>query len=217
MRSARGIPRAVELTAAAVALLALSPVMLACAAAVGVTSGTPVLFRQRRMGWRGRPFVLLKFRTMQTSAPSAPQITVDGDDRITPIGHLLRRTKLDELPQLWNVVRGDMSLVGPRPEALSYVDPRESRWQQVLKARPGLTDPVTLALRDEQRLLAQIDGDREAFYMETLQPFKLRGYVEYLERRSWRTDVRVLWDTVISVLSPGRRRVFTLDDIKVPR
>jgi lipopolysaccharide/colanic/teichoic acid biosynthesis glycosyltransferase len=218
MSAARGIPRAVEVPAAALALLALAPVLLACAAVVGVTSGPPVLFRQRRMGWRGRPFVLLKFRTMRTSAPGAPQITADGDDRITPVGHLLRRTKLDELPQLWNVVRGEMSLVGPRPEALIYVDPRESRWQQVLRARPGLTDPVTLALRDEQQLLAQIDGDREAFYMETLQPFKLRGYVDYLERRSWRTDLRVLWDTALSVLAPGRGPVITMDDIKaVPR
>jgi lipopolysaccharide/colanic/teichoic acid biosynthesis glycosyltransferase len=107
-----------------------------------------------------------------------------------------------------------MALVGPRPEALAYVDPNEPRWREVLQVRPGLTDPVTIALRNEQLLLAQVLDDREAFYMQTLQPFKLSGYVTYLHQRSWRTDERVLWDTALAVMDPDRTPVFTLDEIK---
>lgn len=221
MNTPKGIPRPIEALVALTTLLLLMPLLLVCVALVWWGSGRPVFFRQQRMGYRGRPFTLIKFRTMRASSPGALQVTVDGDDRITPIGHVLRRLKLDELPQLWNVVRGDMALVGPRPEALPYVNTAEPRWREVLEVRPGLTDPVTIALRNEQQLLAQVTDDREAFYLQTLQPFKLSGYLAYLDRRSWRTDVRVLWDTLLAVVAPGRCPVFTLDDIRasstVPR
>ncbi len=210
----KGIPRGVELAVAMTTLVLLAPLLLVCCVLVRLSSGPPVFFRQQRMGHGARPFTLIKFRTMRMSPPDAPKITAQGDVRITPLGEFLRRTKLDELPQLWNVVRGDMSLVGPRPEALDYVDPDEPRWREVLRVRPGLTDPVTISLRNEQLLLAQVAGDREAFYIETLQPFKLRGYVTYLNQRSWRTDVRVLWDTLLAVVDPNRAPVFTLDEIK---
>jgi lipopolysaccharide/colanic/teichoic acid biosynthesis glycosyltransferase len=112
----------------------------------------------------------------------------------------LRKTKLDELPELWNVLRGDMSLVGPRPEVPRYVDMKHPLWQLVLKARPGITDPTTLSLRNEELLLSQVNGDRERFYMEVLLPFKLRGYLKYLRIRTIGTDVGVLWRTVIAVI-----------------
>lgn len=214
MTHTKGLPRSVELLVALATLLLLAPLMALCVALVRASSGAPVFFRQQRMGQGGRPFTLLKFRTMRESSADAPQVTAEGDTRITRAGHLMRRLKLDELPQLWNVVRGDMSLVGPRPEALVYVDPTEPRWREVLGVRPGLTDPVTIALRNEQQLLAQVVDDREAFYLNTLQPFKLRGYVAYLDRRSWRTDVQVLWNTLVAVLAPSRTPVFTLDEIK---
>ncbi len=107
-------------------------------------------------------------------------MTAGGDSRVTAIGRFLRRTKLDELPELWNVVRGEMSFVGPRPEVERFVRLEDPLWREVLEARPGLTDPTTLRLRDEESLLASVEGDREAYYRETLQPLKLRGYVEYL-------------------------------------
>jgi lipopolysaccharide/colanic/teichoic acid biosynthesis glycosyltransferase len=107
---------------------------------------------------------------------------------------------LDELPQLWNVVRGDMALVGPRPEVARYVDLQSAAWQQVLQVRPGLTDPVTLQLRAEESLLAAIEGDRERFYLQKLQPHKLRGYIQYLNKRTWQTDVNIIWQTMAALI-----------------
>jgi lipopolysaccharide/colanic/teichoic acid biosynthesis glycosyltransferase len=183
----------VEATLACLGLAIASPILLLIAA----TSPRPVLFRQQRVGLNGRPFTLLKLRTMRV-APEGSQLTVSGDARITPVGRWLRRFKLDEIPQLWNVVRGDMSLVGPRPEVPRYVD-ESPLWRQVLSARPGLTDPVTLRLRDEEALLASVEN-AERFYRERLLPWKLRGYCEYLERRSWATDLGVLGATALAVL-----------------
>ena len=154
------------------------------------------------MGRGGRPFRLVKLRSMRV-AREGPRVTARGDDRVTPVGRVLRRTKLDELPELWNVLRGDMSFVGPRPEVPEYVDLTDPAWAEVLQARPGLTDPVTLALRDEEDLMESVAGDRERYYRETLQPRKLAGYRSYLQRRTWRSDVGVIWSTVVALL-PGR-------------
>jgi lipopolysaccharide/colanic/teichoic acid biosynthesis glycosyltransferase len=212
LRPEQGIPRWVEAIAGAMALLLLAPLVCVCALLVAAGSGRPVLHKQLRAGRSGRPFTLYKFRTMCPSNAGA-QVTASDDVRVTRVGRVLRRLKWDELPQFWNVVKGDMALVGPRPEALVYVDLREPRWRQVLAVRPGLTDPVTIALRNEESLLAAVDGDRDEFYRRTLQPFKLRGYIEYLQRRSWRTDMRVLRDTVVTVLRPGRAPLITIDDV----
>ena len=124
--------------------------------------------------------------------------------RITRVGRLLRKSKLDELPELWNVARGDLSLVGPRPEVPRYVDLNNPLWRRVLEARPGITDPVTLRLRNEEELLAGCKGDPEQFYLNTLQPYKLHGYVTYLRQRSWRTDVGVLLGTLLAVVFPAQ-------------
>ena len=212
-RARPGLPRWADVVVAVVVLVLLTPVLAACAVLVLACSGRPVFFGQLRMGRRARPFRLYKFRTMRP-AIGGPQFTADGDARITWIGRFLRRTKCDEIPQLWNVVKGDMSLVGPRPESVAYVDASEARWREVLTVRPGLTDPVTIALRNEEALLRQVHEDREEFYVRTLQPFKLRGYLDYLHQRSWRTDVHVLRETVLAVLLPDRAPQPTLDDIK---
>jgi lipopolysaccharide/colanic/teichoic acid biosynthesis glycosyltransferase len=193
-----GLYRPLEAAMALTALALSSPVFLAAAALVAVTSPGPVLFRQARVGLGGRPFTLLKLRTMRV-APEGSQLTASGDARITPVGRWLRRFKLDELPQLWNVVRGDMSLVGPRPEVPRYVDASDPLWRSVLSVRPGLTDPVTLRLRDEEALLAGV-ADVEGFYRERLLPWKLRGYRDYLDRRTWATDLAVLGSTILAVL-----------------
>ena len=111
--------------------------------------------------------------------------------------------KFDELPEFWNVLKGDMSLVGPRPEVPRYVDLRNPSWQLVLQTRPGITDPVTLRLRNEEQLLAAVEGDVERFYLEALQPVKLRGYLEYLQRRSWIEDLKVIVRTTIGVIRPS--------------
>jgi lipopolysaccharide/colanic/teichoic acid biosynthesis glycosyltransferase len=114
----------------------------------------------------------------------------------------LRKTKVDELPELWNVLKGDLSLVGPRPEVPRYVDMENPLWKRVLQARPGITDPVTLKLRNEEVFLAQVEGDREEYYLKVLQPYKLQGYLEYLSKRSSWTDVNILFQTAVAVIFP---------------
>jgi lipopolysaccharide/colanic/teichoic acid biosynthesis glycosyltransferase len=208
----RGLPRWLEASAALVGLVLTAPVLAGAAAAIALTSRGGVLFRQARVGRAGLPFTMLKLRTMTTSS-AGPQVTADDDRRITAVGRVLRKLKLDELPALWNVVRGDLSLVGPRPEVPRYVDASDPLWREVLAHRPGLTDPVTVRLRNEEALLASVPGDREAFYRETLQPFKLAGYAAYLRHRSWLTDLGVIWWTLLAVVSPGRVPPPTLAEI----
>ena len=197
--AASGLPRSVEVPLAAAGLLVAAPVLAVAAAAVVATSGLPVFFRQSRIGRAGKPFTLVKLRSMRASR-GGPEVTARGDSRVTAVGRFLRKTKLDELPELWNVVKGEMSFVGPRPEVARYVSLEDPLWREVLSVRPGLTDPVTLSLKDEELLLAGVKGDPEAFYREKLQPVKLAGYCDYLRRRTWRTDVGVIWDTLKAVL-----------------
>jgi lipopolysaccharide/colanic/teichoic acid biosynthesis glycosyltransferase len=212
----RGLPRIVELMAAGTALAAAAPVIACAAVAVKLTSPGPALFRQDRVGRGGRTFSFVKLRTMRSSSSSSsgPSVTVKGDARVTSVGRVLRKTKLDELPQLWNVVVGDMSLVGPRPEVPRYVDAADPLWQRVLDARPGLTDPVTLRLRNEEELLASVDGDREQFYRSRLLRWKLRGYSEYLDARDWMSDVAVLAKTALAVIKPDLIAPPTLAEIE---
>jgi len=195
----RGLARPLEVALAASGLVLSAPLLAAAAVAVAATSGLPVLFRQVRVGRYALPFTLIKLRTMRSSG-GGPKVTAGNDPRITAVGRFLRRTKLDELPELWNVLRGDMSFVGPRPEVADYVHPESPLWREVLSVRPGLTDPVTLRLRHEEALLESVEGDREKYYRETLQPRKLEGYVAYLRRRSWRTDLGVLLATAGAIL-----------------
>jgi lipopolysaccharide/colanic/teichoic acid biosynthesis glycosyltransferase len=199
-----GLPRAVEVTLALAGLVATAPLLAVAALAVALSSRGPVLFHHERVGWRGRHFRLVKFRTMRHGATGL-EISAADDVRITPVGRVLRRLKLDELPQLWNVVRGDMSLVGPRPEVPRYVDAEDPRWAEVLSVRPGLTDPATVRYRDEERVLASVSGDRDRHYREVVLPAKLRESLEYLRRRSWRTDVSVLFGTLGEVMRTEER------------
>ncbi|MCA1581412.1 MAG: polysaccharide biosynthesis protein [Acidobacteria bacterium] len=199
---ATGLPRIFELLAAGSVLLVFSPVLLLCAIGVALSSRGPVLFRQKRIGRRGEIFTLYKFRTMRAGV-DGPQVTAKGDDRVTLVGRLLRATKLDELPELWNILKGDLSLVGPRPEVPRFVDLGNPLWRKVLRVRPGLTDPVTLRLRNEEALLSAVVGNRETFYRDVLQPYKLRGYADYLDRRTIWTDLEVLLRTAVAIVRPS--------------
>jgi lipopolysaccharide/colanic/teichoic acid biosynthesis glycosyltransferase len=192
--------------------LTITAPILACAAVLTkLTSPGPILFRQKRVGQHCRHFTLFKFRTM-TVAADGPLITASNDDRITPVGRILRKTKIDELPGLWNVLRGDMSFVGPRPEVPEYVDTQDPQWQEILEARPGITDPVTLRLRSEETLLADVD-DKERFYSDILQPYKLRGYIDFVRAKSLRTDLRIIGRTLKAVVFPGSSSPLTLEEI----
>ena len=208
-----GLPRAFDALAAGVGLAVVAPLLAVVALAIKLGSPGPVLFRQQRVGRDGVPFTLVKFRSMRVGGKGA-QVTAAGDRRITPIGRLLRKTKLDELPELWNVLRGDMALVGPRPEVPRYVDAEDPLWRRVLVARPGLTDPTTLRLRNEEALMAQVDEDHDTFYRRVLLPFKLRSMADYLGRRSWHSDLRVLFETAWRVLVPSQAPPPSLDEIR---
>lgn len=195
--SAGLVKRLFDIAAAGLGLLLLWPVLLAAAVWVKLDSPGPVLFRQTRVGRFGVPFTIHKFRTMRV-APGAA-ITVGADPRITRAGHRLRRTKLDELPQLWDVLRGAMSLVGPRPELPKYVElyPADLR-ERVLSVRPGITDPASLAFSHEAELLAAA-ADPEREYREVILPAKLRLSADYAARASLATDLRLIVATLARV------------------
>ena len=186
--------RLLDVTVAGMLLLVLAPLLGVLALLVRATSTGPALFRQIRIGRNGRPFVLLKLRTMRADAPG-PVITAGGDPRITRFGAWLRRTKLDELPQLWNVLRGDMSLVGPRPEVPDYVALYTATQRAALRVRPGLTDPASLAWADEAATLATFAEPHRA-YADVVLPRKLALSLAYLERRTVWSDLAVVMRTV---------------------
>ncbi len=189
--------RAFDVACALLGLLVLLPLLLVVAIAVRVTSRGPVLFRQVRVGKDGREFRLLKFRTMVADAPRlGGELTVSGDPRITRVGRLLRASKIDELPQLWNVVAGDMSLVGPRPEVPKYVAMYDAQQREVLSVRPGITDYASITYFDENALLAR-SADPEGTYVREVMPHKLRLNHLYLQRRGMVEDVRILLATVL--------------------
>jgi lipopolysaccharide/colanic/teichoic acid biosynthesis glycosyltransferase len=196
-----GLPRIIEVPVAMLGLLLLSPVLLVAAVAIKATSRGPVLFKQRRVGRGGRHFTLLKLRTMREGG-RGPRVTASGDARVTAVGRLLRHLKLDEIPELWNVVRGEMSFVGPRPEVPEYVDAESELWRRILRVRPGITDPITIRLRNEESVIAAGGGDPARFIGRSCSLSNWR-YASYLDQRTWRSDLRVLWQTVRAVLTPG--------------
>ena len=193
--------RLFDIAFAAVALLLLCPLLLAIALWVRLDSPGPVFFRQQRVGRGGRLFGIYKFRTMHTGAEAmGPQITVGEDARITRAGAWLRRSRVDELPQFLNVRRGDMSVVGPRPEVPRYVAqyPADVR-QAVLSVRPGITDLASIEFRDESALLAR-SSDPERTYVEQILPAKLRHAQQYVRTRSLWLDLRIIARTALAVL-----------------
>lgn len=190
--------RVLDVIGASLALLCLLPLLLLLAALVRLSSPGPIFFRQQRVGRGGRLFWLYKFRTMRV-ANSGPAITARGDGRITPVGRRLRQWKLDELPQLLNVLRGEMSLVGPRPEVPEYVRHYTEEQRQVLTVRPGITGLTQVEFRNEEALLAG-RADVEACYLGTLLPAKLQLDLCYIRERTLAGDLRLLLRTVLALL-----------------
>jgi lipopolysaccharide/colanic/teichoic acid biosynthesis glycosyltransferase len=168
---------------------------------VRTTSGPPVLYRGRRMGQHGQEFDIIKFRTM-TPAGDGPKVTAANDLRITPVGRWLRRTKLDELPQLINVLQGDMSVVGPRPEDPRYADHYCGRFADVLSVRPGITGPAAVQYRHEEALLGAVDeAEVDAHYVAAVLLAKLEIDLAYVRRHGLRTDLTILAATAKAVLA----------------
>ena len=193
--------RAMDIVLSAAALCVLWPVLLLIALAIVVDDPGPVFYRQVRVGRGGKPFRIFKFRTMVVDADKKGlSITVGRDSRITRVGALLRKTKLDELAQLLNVLAGQMSFVGPRPEVPRYVELYTPYQRQVLLVRPGITDYASIAYRNENDLLAGAD-DPERMYIETIMPDKIELNMKYLREISPLTDVRLILRTVLAVIA----------------
>lgn len=187
--------RTFDLTLAGIGTIVAAPVLLLIAGVVALERSGPVFYGQVRVGRNGRPFRMWKFRTMYPDADKQGLLTVDGVSRVTPTGRWLRRWKLDELPQLWNVLRGEMSLVGPRPEVELYVNKYSPEQRQVLDLVPGITDPASITYRNESTLLAEA-VDPEQYYVQTLMPEKIRLNLEYASHASVLSDLRLVLRTI---------------------
>ena len=185
--------RLLDVIGALFALIVLAPLFVLATLLVLLTDGRPILFRHRRVGKHGEPFLILKFRTMRTDSGGLA-LTTSNDDRVTKVGAWLRRLKIDELPQLVNVLRGEMSMIGPRPEAPEYVEFGDRRWRKVLAVRPGITDLATLAFRNEEEILGPA-SDPEAYYRSVILPEKLRLNISYQQSRTISRDFKLLWMT----------------------
>lgn len=177
-------------------LILLSPFLFVVSILVYIKMpGGPVIFRQKRVGRYGKLFTMYKFRSM-TVCHSGSSISVKGEDRITPLGAILRKYKLDELPELWNVLIGDMSFVGPRPDVPGYADKLEGESRRILLLKPGITGPASLKYRNEEELLAEQD-DPKKYNDEVLFPDKVRINIQYLDNWSFCNDIKIIIYTVL--------------------
>lgn len=190
--------RLFDMVCAALGLLVLSPVLLVCALLVGLTSPGGVLFRQERIGKDGVPFTIYKFRSMRKDNAGL-KISTSRDTRITSVGRVLRKTKLDELPQLWNVLKGDMSFVGPRPEVREYTDLYTPEQRQVLMVRPGVTGLASIRYRNENELLTA-SSDPNRTYIDEVMPAKLALDLKYIPRACVSYDIKLIWETLVTVV-----------------
>lgn len=194
------LKRAFDFCAAGMGLVLLSPLLVVVALLIKLTSAGPVLFKQTRMGRDFQPFQILKFRSMVQDAPKkGGQITFGRDPRITTVGHWLRKTKFDEFPQLINVLRGDMSLVGPRPEVPQYVEAFRDDYEKLLSVRPGITGLASVRYVDEATILAQA-ADPDAEYRRVVLPEKIRLDAEYIEKASFGYDLQIIFWTFVRIV-----------------
>lgn len=192
--------RLFDIVASGLGLLCLSPLLLIVAIWIKLDSPGPVFFRQVRVGRYNKDFRIFKFRSMKVGSDKGSQITVGGhDSRITRSGYFIRKTKIDELPQLINVFIGDMSLVGPRPEVRHYVDMWTPEQLHVLDVRPGITDPASIRYRNENELLEKAE-DPERYYVEVIMQDKIKLYLEYVEKHSFLYDLKLIFQTFFVII-----------------
>jgi len=188
--------RLIDFIISFVGLIVISPILLVTTLLIRITSGSPVFYRQDRVGLNGKTFKLYKFRTMVADADKiGTAVTAKNDPRITPLGGFLRRFKLDELPQLINVLKGDMSFVGPRPDVPGFADKLQGEDRIILTVRPGITGPATLKYRNEEALLAS-QADPDKYNAEVIYPDKVRLNREYVKNQSFLGDMKYLLMTV---------------------
>ena len=188
-------------------LVLLSPLFLIIALGVKIRSKGEVIYRQKRLGRNGRLFTMYKFRSMVTGADmEGSHLTGQNDRRITGFGKILRKTKLDELPQLFNVLKGDMSIVGPRPEVEDFKEQYTGDFSRILNIKPGITDYASIYYIEEEKILP--DEERDKFYIEKILPNKLKIQLEYVEKQSLFYDIKVIFLTLISLLFKTGKKSF---------
>src|SRR5215510_13423213 len=195
--------RILDIVVSSIGLICLLPLLLVVALLIKLDSTGPVFFRQTRMGMRFRPFQILKFRTMVQDSSTGKSITVGDDPRITRVGWFLRKTKIDELPQLINVLRGEMTFVGPRPEVPQYVELFRKDYEEILKIRPGITDLASIKYRDEAALLGQSKNPEEEYVTRVL-PDKISLGKEYIRCSSLAFDLRLIFRTFLKLIQEVR-------------
>lgn len=193
------LKRGFDLITSTIGFILISPILLIISILIKVTSEGPVLFKQKRVGRYGKEFNILKFRTMVVNAEKlGNQITIGKDSRITKVGAVLRKYKLDELPQLINVIRGDMSLVGPRPEVPKYVNLYNDEQRKVLNVRPGITDYASIEYRDENSILGRVDNPEE-YYINVIMPHKINLNMKYIEKNNVLIDIKIILRTIFNI------------------
>ncbi len=193
------IKRIFDIIVSFFALFILLPIFVVLGIAIAIESKGGIFYKQKRVGKNGKEFKLFKFRSMYADADKKGLLTVGGrDSRITKVGYFIRKYKLDELPQLINVLKGDMSIVGPRPEVKKYTDLYSEEQKKVLSARPGITDPASLKYRNENDLLAKAENP-EKYYIEKIMPEKIKISIDYINKRNFFADLKVIFNTVFSV------------------
>ncbi len=185
--------RVFDIVLSLIGLVVLSPIFIAVAIAIKATSKGSIFYVQKRVGENFEEFNLYKFRSMREG--KGLQITSKDDPRITKIGKVIRKTKIDELPQLLNVLKGDMSLVGPRPEVRKYVDIKEKEYKKILSIKPGITDNAAIEFRDEEEILSKYK-DKERAYIEEILPKKIELYNKYIDNISLQNDIKLILKTI---------------------
>ncbi|TGY41476.1 sugar transferase [Clostridium sartagoforme] len=195
------IKRIFDFVASFVGCIIISPIYIVIALLIKLDSKGPVFFKQKRVGQFGKEFEILKYRTMVVDAEKiGKQITVGKDSRITKIGHILRKYKLDELPQLFNVLKGDMSLVGPRPEVPKYVELYNDKEREVLNVKPGITDFASIEYRDENELLGTVENPEE-YYIDVIMKHKLKLNLKYINNNNIFIDIGIIFKTILKCLN----------------
>ena len=191
--------RGFDFITSTIGFLLISPILLIIAVLIKITSKGPILFKQKRVGKNALVFNILKFRTMVVDAEKlGRQITVGNDSRITKVGIFLRKYKLDELPQLINVIKGDMSLVGPRPEVPKYVELYNENQKRVLEVRPGITDYASIEYRDENSILGNVENPEE-YYINIIMPHKIDLNMKYIENNNVFIDIAIIFKTIFNI------------------
>ncbi len=192
------LKRLFDIVCSLAGLMILSPFLILFSLLIIITSGFPVFYLQARVGKNGKDFILFKFRSMRTNSDKQGLLTVGRDTRITAIGYFMRKYKLDELPQLFNVLFGNMSLVGPRPEVRKYVDLYNEEQKKVLRVKPGITDYASLDYINENELLSKSQNPEET-YIKEIMPAKLELNMKYIKDAGFGTDLKIIFRTIVKV------------------